>query len=80
MIIDLLFQVLYICLIARVVLSWISHDPSNEIIQWIYKISDPLIIPIRQLLPPMNIGIDISPILAFLALGFIRKFIFWIIF
>lgn len=80
MIINLIFQVLYLCLIARVVLSWIPHDPHNEIVKWIYKISDPLVLPIRQILPPLNIGIDISPILAFFALGIIRKFIFWVMF
>ena len=78
--INLIFQILYLCLIARVILSWIDHNPHNEIIQWIYKISDPMIRPIQQILPPMRIGIDISPILAFMALGFIKNLLFRILY
>jgi len=78
--INLIFQILYLCLIARVILSWIDHNPRNEIIQWIYKISDPLIKPFQQILPPMNLGIDISPILALIALGVVKRFIFWVMF
>lgn len=78
--INLIFNILYLCLIARVILSWIDHNPRNEIIQWIYKISDPLIKPFQQILPPMNLGIDISPILAFVAIGVVKRFIFWVMF
>ena len=70
--INLIYQILYMCLIARVVLSWIDHNPNNEIIKWVYKISDLIIRPIQRILPPMNIGIDISPIIAIIILGFIK--------
>tara|TARA_B110000014_G_C20034313_1_gene537272 strand:- start:109 stop:306 length:198 start_codon:yes stop_codon:yes gene_type:complete len=63
------------CLIGRVALSWIDHNPNNEIIQWVYKISDLIIRPIQQILPPMSIGIDISPIIAIILLGFIKGLI-----
>ncbi|MFH1852689.1 MAG: YggT family protein [Candidatus Neomarinimicrobiota bacterium] len=75
-IINLIFQVLYLCLLARVILSWIDHNPYNEIIRWIYKITDPLLRPFQAILPPTSLGIDISPILAFFALGFLRNLIF----
>ncbi len=78
--VDLIFQVFYLCLLARVILSWIDHNPNNEIIQWIYKLTDPLIRPFQDILPPMSIGIDVSPIFAFIALGFIKKFIVWVLF
>ena len=73
--INLIYQILYMCLIARVVLSWIDHNPNNEIIKWVYKISDLIIRPIQRILPPMNIGIDISPIIAIIVLGFIKGLI-----
>ena len=66
--INLIFQILYMCLIARVALSWIDHNPNIEIIQWVYKISDLIIRPIQRILPPMSIGIDISPIIAIIIL------------
>ncbi len=79
-ILDLIFQLLYIALIVRVIISWIQVNPNNEIVRLIVQITDPLIIPIRRVLPPMNIGLDISPIIAFFALGFIRKLLFWVMF
>jgi YggT family protein len=73
--INLIYQILYMCLIARVVLSWIDHNPNNEIIKWVYKISDLIIRPIQRILPPMSIGIDFSPIIAIIILGFIKGLI-----
>jgi len=78
--INLVYQFLILCLIARVVLSWIDHDPNNEIIRWIYKITEPMLRPIREILPPMNIGIDISPIIAFIALGVVKKILVSVMF
>ena len=78
--INLIFQILYMCLIVRVVLSWIDHNPNNEIILWVYKITDPIIRPIQRIMPPMSIGIDISPIIAFIALGFVKGLIIGVMF
>ena len=78
-IIQLSFQIIYICLIARVVISWFNIYSRGEIIQWVYRITDPIIRPIQQILPPMAIGIDFSPIIAIFALGFIKKALIWAI-
>ncbi|MCH7731964.1 MAG: YggT family protein [Candidatus Marinimicrobia bacterium] len=79
-IINLIFQFLYICLIARVVLSWVPHNAHNQIVQLVHKITDPMLRPIQQIIPSMRIGIDISPIIAIVALGFIKKIIVWAMF
>ncbi|MCH8012686.1 MAG: YggT family protein [Candidatus Marinimicrobia bacterium] len=79
-IINLIFQFLYICLIARVVLSWVPHNAYNPIVQIVYKITDPMLRPIQQIIPPLRIGFDISPIIAIVALGFIKKIIVWAMF
>lgn len=79
-IINLIFQFLYICLIARVILSWVPHNTNNPIVQLVYKITDPMLKPIQGIIPPMRIGIDISPIIAIVALSFIKKIIILIMF
>ena len=69
-----LFNILYFLLIIRVVLSWFAVNPYNEIVQVIYKITDVILAPFRRL--PLRIGMmDFSPILAFLALWFLRDII-----
>ena len=69
-----LFNILYFLLIIRVVLSWFAVNPYNEIVQVIYKITDVILTPFRRI--PLRIGMmDFSPILAFLALWFLRDII-----
>ncbi len=59
-----------VVLFARVVLSWIRL-PYNPIVVAIYKITEPVLSPIRRRLP-MTWGIDFSPMILFLLLFAIR--------
>ena len=59
--------------IAGAVLSWVSPDPGNAIVQVIHFLSDPLNRPARRLLPTMG-GIDFSPIVTILALSLISGY------
>ncbi|MBH49466.1 MAG: hypothetical protein CMG69_01770 [Candidatus Marinimicrobia bacterium] len=78
-VIQLVFQILYICLIARVVVSWLNFYSGGEIVRWIYNITDPIVRPIQQMIPPLSIGIDFSPLIAIFILGFIKKSLIWAI-
>ena len=75
--IQLTFQIINICLIARIVMSWMNFYSSGQIVQLIYRITDPIIRPIQQIIPPMAIGIDFSPLIAIFLLGFIKKALIW---
>lgn len=70
-IIDIAFEVLVWLIIARCILSFIRHDPRNQIIKFVYDISEPIMAPFRRLLPA-TAGIDFSPLLAVLALELVR--------
>ena len=72
-VIDMVFNILQIIIIVRVVLSWISHNPSNQFIQIIYQVSEPILKPIRGILPLTGMGFDLSPIVAFFLLGLLKK-------
>ena len=50
-------------IVVGAVLSWVSPDPSNPIVQAIYGISEPLLSPFRRFVPLLG-GIDFSPIIA----------------
>ena len=77
---DLIFQGLYFALLARVLLSWIPHDPHHPIMQFLYRVTDPLLQPFQNLVPTWRFGIDLSPIFAFFAIGIIRKLVFQLLF
>jgi YggT family protein len=70
--IDLLILVLQIysyVLLARALVSWIPNlDPYHPAVQVLYKVTEPVLDPIRKLIPPLGGMVDISIIIAFFAL------------
>ena len=62
-----LFELYAVILLARVLLSWLQIDPNNQWVKIIYQLTEPLLAPIRRLLPQGG-GIDFSPIVAFIVL------------
>ncbi len=58
-------------LIVRIALSWIPHNPQNPVITFLYKITEPVLEPVRRVIPSIG-GIDISPIVVFIGLSFIK--------
>jgi YggT family protein len=75
-ILDILFTILYWLILIRAIISWVNPDPYNPIVQFLYKTTEPILYPIRRILPlDFRFGIDISPIIAFLILIFLRSFL-----
>jgi len=61
-----------IVLIIRIVLTWIPHNPYNQAVQFLYRITEPVLRPIRRYIPTFS-GIDFSPIIVFIGLGILRN-------
>ncbi|MDQ5873538.1 MAG: YggT family protein [Acidobacteriota bacterium] len=62
--------------IIAAVISWVSPDPRNPIVQFLYRTTEPILRPFRRLLPPARTGgIDLSPILVILVILFIEVFL-----
>mgnify|MGYP001611974763 FL=1 len=75
-IIDFLLTALYWLILIRALLSWVNPDPFNPIVQFLGKVTEPILAPIRKVLPSaFRFGIDISPIIAFLGIMFLRFFL-----
>ncbi|MFA5287615.1 MAG: YggT family protein [Candidatus Omnitrophota bacterium] len=75
-ILDVGFSILYWLILIRALISWVSPDPHNFIVQFLYKATEPILYPIRKILPlSLKFGIDISPIIAFLAIMFLKSFL-----
>jgi YggT family protein len=77
--IEALFKIAYLLLFIRVLLSWIPHNDSHPIIYKIYEFTDPLLRPFQNIVPSWRIGIDLSPLFAFIALQILHKLIVMII-
>lgn len=73
---NVLLTVLYWLILVRVLISWVNPDQYNPIVQFLYKTTEPILYPIRRLLSAsLRFGLDISPIIAFLLILFLRSFL-----
>lgn len=68
-VIDSLFTIYTVMLLVRILSSWIPEFSKTRVIQFISFYTDPYLNFFRKIIPPLGM-IDISPILAFLALQF----------
>ena len=66
----LFLKVFFFALIISVILSWVAQGSHNPTAILINQICEPLLSPIRRILPSMG-GLDLSPIVAFLLLNLI---------
>ena len=74
---NILSTVLYFGILARVLMSWIKVGPGSPfvpLLRLIYAITEPVLGPIRRVLPKTGM-FDFSPIVALLLLDLIRRMI-----
>ena len=73
-----LFDIVYLLLMVRILVSWIPQDRYHSVFQFLYQTTDPILRPFQNIFPN-SIGIDFSPIFAFVFLGILKSIIFRII-
>jgi len=64
---------MWIVIIAAL-LSWVSPDPYNPIVRFLYSVTEPVLRPIRRRLG-ISMGIDFSPMIVILIILFLKHFI-----
>ncbi len=56
-------------IIASALISWVSPDPRNPIVQFLHRVTEPVLAPVRRMLPPWKTGgLDLSPIIVLIAI------------
>ncbi len=63
--VQLLFELYVVVLLARVLVSWVQVDPRNPLVNLINQLTEPLLAPIRRVLPQSG-PMDFSPMVAFI--------------
>lgn len=74
-ILEYVLMIVNILIVIRALISWVNPDPYNPIVRFLQATTEPILAPIRRKLPMFSLGIDISPIIAFLAIMFLQKFL-----
>lgn len=62
-------------IIARALLSWVNPDPYNPIVRFLYNVTEPVLAWVRQRLPLVYGGLDLSPLLVLAAIYFLQIFL-----
>jgi len=70
-VIGVAFTVYSWILIARIILSWVRHNPYQPVIRFVYEVTEPYLALFRRFIPPIG-AMDLSPIVAFFFLGVMR--------
>ena len=72
-ILNIVLTIYYWLILFRAIISWVNPDPFNPIVQFVHRMTEPVLERLRRLLPPKPL--DISPILAFLGIIFLQSFL-----
>lgn len=66
------FAILRLALLVRVISSWLPIDPYSPWLRWSFVLSEPILRPLRQIVPTLG-PMDITPIIAYFLLGFLAR-------
>lgn len=82
-IINAVYYILLILIFARFVLSWVRPDPYHPtwgpVMRFVYQATEPLLAPIRRLMPSTG-GLDFSPMILLFGLYILRTILFGMLF
>ncbi len=67
-------------IIARAIISWVSPDPYNPVVRFLYRVTEPVLRPVRERLPISQMGLDFSPMIVILVLYFLKEFLFLLLY
>jgi YggT family protein len=62
-------------LIGRIIISWVNADYDNPIVRFLYAATEPVLEPVRRRLPLFGGGFDLSPIVVWIAIIFLQRFL-----
>ena len=71
-----LLMTYFVLIIARVIISWVANQSRHPLIPLVYQLTDPVLNPISKLLPPIG-GVDLSSLVALIALRFLLLLLGW---
>ncbi|MZR62986.1 YggT family protein [Alcanivorax sp. DP30] len=68
---SVLLDFVFWTVLIRVILSWVAPDPYSPVVRIIVQITEPIMAPVRKLLPPMG-GFDLSPLFVLLGIQLLQ--------
>ncbi len=72
------FSLFELLILARILISWFPIDPYNPIVQFLHRITEPILAPIRRRLPPMGM-FDFSPLIVLIGAVLLQRVLIGIV-
>ena len=70
--IRILCDVLTIAILLRTILSWFSPRPTNILVKILYRVTEPILAPLRRIIPRVGM-FDFTPLVAIILLQLIIR-------
>ncbi|MFN8519073.1 MAG: YggT family protein [Chloroflexota bacterium] len=64
--------IVWLLVLGRVLLSWVDPTGRSQLGQTLYRLTEPMLAPIRSVLPRTS-ALDLSPLVLFLVLGVLLR-------
>lgn len=74
-VIDIVLTVYMWIIVARALVSWVNPDPYNKIVIFLYRITEPVLRPIRRIIPRHSLPVDFAPLIVLLIILFLQYFL-----
>ena len=74
-VVDIILNVYMWIIVARAIISWVSPNPYNPIVNFLYQATEPVLRYARRIIPPIGGTLDLSPIIVLVAIVFLRQFL-----
>ncbi len=74
-ILRLAFELYSLALLMRVLFEWVRIPYSSRVMRFLWDITEPVLAPLRRVLPPFG-GLDFSPLIAFFLLNLLEQLVF----
>ena len=69
------FTILKAAIVVRVITSWLPISPYSAWVHWSYRLSDPILNPLRRIVPVLG-GLDLTPIVAYILLSITQSLLY----
>jgi YggT family protein len=77
-VLDIALYIYMWIIIIRALISWVSPSPYNPIVRFLYRVTEPVLRPVRRMLPLQGLGIDFSPVIVILVIYILQRFLTWV--
>jgi YggT family protein len=72
-ILDMILKMLQVAILASILVSWVGADPSNQLVQMIRSLTEPMYRPIRRVTRRLPGPIDWAPMVLILVIIFVER-------